>query len=75
MKKSINSKVKALQNSAENGADFMKKLAELDEQGQPTQEILDQVNGGSSVLQAKNPIIDLPVLGIWFPPTFPGVTD
>ena len=75
MKKSINSKVKALQNGAETGAEFMKKLAELDEQGGPTQEILDQVNGGAKVLPVKSPIIDLPVLGIWFPPTFPGVTD
>lgn len=75
MKKSINNKVKALQNGAENQAEFMKKLAELDEQGQPTQEILDQVNGGANVLPVKSPIINLPVLGIWFPPTLPGVID
>ncbi|GAB3782230.1 hypothetical protein GCM10028818_37660 [Spirosoma horti] len=73
MKKSMNNKIKALQNKVENQAEFMKKLAELDEKGQLTQDVLDQVNGGAP-LGAKSPIIDLPVLGIWFPPTSPDMT-
>ncbi|MFD2934820.1 hypothetical protein [Spirosoma flavum] len=73
MKKSMNNKIKALQSKVENQAEFMKKLAELDEKGQLTQDVLDQVNGGSAI-SIKKPIIDLPVLGIWLPPTFPDTT-
>lgn len=69
----MDNKIKALQNKVENQAEFMKKLAELDEKGQLTQAVLDQVNGGSSVT-VKKPIIDLPVLGIWLPPTSPDTT-
>ncbi|AKD58212.1 hypothetical protein [Spirosoma radiotolerans] len=73
MKKSMNNKIKALQSKVENQAEFMKKLAELDEKGQLTQDVLDQVNGGAP-MNIKSPIIDLPVLGIWLPPTSPDMT-
>ena len=46
MKESINDKVKELQDGAENQAEFMKKLAEVDEEGQLTDDMLEQISGG-----------------------------
>lgn len=68
----MNNTVKNLRNGVESQAEFMKKLAELDEKGQLTQDMLDQVNGGASI-KVISPIIDLPVLGIFIPPTSPDV--
>jgi len=48
MKNSINNKVKALENGAENQEEFMKNLAEVDEEGQLTDEVLEQISGGAN---------------------------
>ena len=73
MKKSINNKIKALQNSAESQSEFMKKLAEVDENGQLTPALQEQINGGTGIskIGPVKPIIDLPVLSIYTPQPFP----
>ena len=48
MENSINNKVKALENGAENQEEFMKKLAEVDEEGQLTDDVLEQISGGAN---------------------------
>lgn len=65
MENRITDKIKALQNGTTSQEEFMKKLAELDEKGHLSQDLLDQVNGGASI--TKPTLIDTPVLGIWFP--------
>ena len=73
MKKSINDKIKALQSGAANQEEFMKNLAELDEKGQLTEDLLNQVNGGATSGKTS-PLIDLPTLGLWVP-TLPGTEE
>lgn len=65
MENSINDKIKALQNDAENQAESMKKLAEFDEEGQLTDDMLEQISGGTGKFGplVGLPIFDLPVLG------------
>ena len=48
MEKGMNDKVKLLRDVAGNQEEFMKKLAELDEKGELTEDALNMVNGGSS---------------------------
>ena len=49
MEKGMNDKVKLLRDGAGDQEEFMKKLAELDEKGQLTDDALNLVNGGSSL--------------------------
>lgn len=72
MKNRISDKINALQGAATSQEEFMKKLAQIDENGQLTEEAQIAVNGGA-VLNGgtiKSPLIDVPVLGLWVP-TFP----
>ena len=46
----MNDKVKTLRDTAGDQDEFMKKLAELDEKGELTDDALKMVNGGSSLL-------------------------
>ncbi|MFD2934821.1 hypothetical protein [Spirosoma flavum] len=48
MEKEIKDKVNLLRSVAGNQDEFMKKLAELDEKGQLTDDVLNMVNGGIS---------------------------
>lgn len=57
MKNSINNKVEALKKDAENQDDFMGKLAEIDEEGQLTDDMLEQISGGA------DPGIFFPLIG------------
>jgi hypothetical protein len=43
----INNKVKALKEDAENQEEFMQKLAEIDEEGQLSDDVLEQISGGA----------------------------
>lgn len=47
MEKPINSKVNDLRNEAENQEELMKSLAQIDEEGQLTDDVLDAVSGGA----------------------------
>lgn len=47
MANSINNKVKALKEDAENQDEFMEKLAEIDEEGQLSDDVLEQISGGA----------------------------
>ncbi|WP_148562525.1 hypothetical protein [Spirosoma radiotolerans] len=49
MKEEIKDKVKQLREVSGNQEEFMKKLAELDEEGQATDDALNMVNGGISL--------------------------
>lgn len=69
MANSINDKIKALQNDAENQAESMKKLAEVDEEGQLTDDMLEQISGGTGKF---GPLIGVPTMGAMMP-TFPDV--
>ncbi len=46
MEKPINNKIDALRNEAENQEELMKSLAQIDEEGQLTDDVLDAVSGG-----------------------------
>lgn len=70
MANSINDKIKALQNDAENQAESMKKLAEVDEEGQLTDDMLEQISGGAGKFGG---LIDIPTMGLTTTP-FPDVT-
>ncbi len=70
MKKGINDKIKSLQNGSVNQEEFMKKLAELDENGTLTDDLLNQVNGGNTI--GTKPLVIVPTLGMWLPPVEPG---
>lgn len=48
MEKGIKDKVNVLRDGAGSQEEFMKKLAELDEKGQLTDEVLHLVNGGTA---------------------------
>ncbi|MBC3788056.1 hypothetical protein [Spirosoma utsteinense] len=76
MKNRISSKINALQGAATSQEDFMKKLAQIDEKGQLTEEAQIAVNGGASLTGGlvKSPLIDVPLLGLWVP-TFPDTFD
>lgn len=49
MEKPINNKIDALRNEAENQEELMKSLAQIDEEGQLTDDVLDAVSGGAYV--------------------------
>lgn len=76
MKNRISDKINALQGAATSQEEFMKTLAQIDENGQLTEEAQIAVNGGavSTGIPVKSPLIDLPVLGLWVP-TFPETFD
>jgi hypothetical protein len=69
MEKPINSKIEDLRNDAANQEELMKSLAQIDEEGQLTDDVLDAVSGGRGV--AGIPIIagGMPTGG---PEPFPG---
>ncbi|RSK47564.1 hypothetical protein [Hymenobacter rigui] len=69
MKNSINHKVKALKEDAENQEEFMEKLAEIDEEGQLSDDVLEQISGGADPGKISA-LIDLPNLGM-LTPDFP----
>ncbi len=66
MKNSINNKVKALENGAENQEEFMKNLAEVDEEGQLTDEVLEQISGGANP-DKIGALIRVPPMGMMTP--------
>ena len=66
MKNSINNKVKALKEDAENQDEFMEKLAEIDEEGQLTDDVLEQISGGADPAKISA-LIDTPTLGMFTP--------
>ena len=66
MKNSINDKVKALENGAENQEEFMKNLAEVDEEGQLTDEVMEQISGGTDP-NKFGALIGIPTMGIMTP--------
>lgn len=47
MEKPINSKIEDLRNDATNQEELMKSLAQIDEEGQLTDDVLDAVSGGT----------------------------
>ncbi|GAB3640267.1 hypothetical protein [Spirosoma arcticum] len=47
MEKPINSKIEDLRNDAVNQEELMKSLAQIDEEGQLTDDVLDAVSGGA----------------------------
>lgn len=69
MKNSINDKVNALKKDAENQEEFMEKLAEIDEEGQLTDDVLEQISGGADPGKISA-LIDIPALGM-ITPDFP----
>ena len=50
MEKPINSKVEDLRNDAANQEELMKSLAQIDEEGQLTDDVLDAVSGGRGII-------------------------
>ena len=73
MKESINDKVKELQDGAENQAEFMKKLAEVDEEGQLTDDMLEQISGGAGIGKV-GPLTDIGTTGMTTPQDPPFMT-
>lgn len=69
MKNLINNKVKALKKDAENQDEFMEKLAEIDEEGQLTDDVLEQISGGADPSKISA-LLDTPTLGM-LTPDFP----
>lgn len=69
MEKSIVAKIKALQNNAASQEEFMKKLAEVDENGQLTADMQATVNGGAVTRAQVGGVSPLepPVYGMWNP--------
>lgn len=47
MKKPLNSKIEDLRNDAPNQEELMKSLAQVDEEGQLSDDVLDAVSGGA----------------------------
>ncbi len=47
MEKPINNKIDALRNEADSQEELMKSLAQIDEEGQLTDDVLDAVSGGT----------------------------
>ena len=72
MEKRIVDKIKALQGSVASQEEFMKQLAEIDENGQLTEEVQAAVNGGAGTVRLLLPILP-PIMGMWNPPTFPDI--
>ena len=66
MKNSLNNKIKALKEDAENQDEFMEKLAEIDEEGQLTDDVLEQISGGADPVKI-GALIEPPVLGMFTP--------
>lgn len=50
MEKPINSKIEGLRNDAANQEELMKSLAQIDEEGQLTDDVLDAVSGGRGIV-------------------------
>lgn len=67
MENQITNKIDALKSKAVSQEEFMKQLAQLDEQGEGNAELLEQVNGGIGV----NAFPFIPVLGLWLEPIKP----
>lgn len=63
MEESIKDKIKVLQTGAADQDEFMKQLAEVDENGQLTDDMLDAVNGGVGFTK---PTIE-PTMGMMVP--------
>jgi hypothetical protein len=61
MEKSINNKIDTLRNEAENQEELMKSLAQIDEEGQLTDDVLDAVSGGTLRNIKIGPVIGEPV--------------
>lgn len=61
MEKPINNKIDTLRNEAENQEELMKSLAQIDEEGQLTDDVLDAVSGGTFRNIKIGPIIDEPI--------------
>lgn len=60
MENPINNKVKALKEDAQNQDEFMEKLAEIDEEGQLSDDVLEQISGGADPGQIRG-LIDTPM--------------
>ncbi|HEX8378603.1 MAG TPA: hypothetical protein VF602_12360 [Pedobacter sp.] len=63
MSDSLNNKVKALKEDAENQGEFMEKLAKVDEEGQLTDDVLEQISGGVDPGKISA-LIDVPIGGM-----------
>lgn len=76
MEKQINSKVEDLRNDAANQEELMKSLAQIDEEGQLTDDVLDAVSGGTLGKGDLKAIIGIvgPIAGMVIQPVepFPG---
>ncbi len=73
MEKHVNSKVEDLRNDAANQEELMKSLAQIDEEGQLTDDVLDAVSGGALGKGDLKAIIG-PIAGMVVQPVepFPG---
>ena len=60
MGKQINDKVEDLRNDAANQEELMKSLAQIDEEGQLSDDVLDAVSGGRGIIG--------PTAGMWTDP-------
>lgn len=67
MEKQINDKIKDLNNSAGSQEELMKALAQIDEEGQLTDDVLDAVSGGA-LSGVKLGTGDQPMTGVWISP-------
>lgn len=63
MEKPINNKIDTLRNEAESQEELMKSLAQIDEEGQLTDDVLDAVSGGTlgKIKIGSGPIIIEPI--------------
>lgn len=58
MEKRITNKIKELQNSSASQEEFMKKLAEVDENGHLTDEAMSKLNGGTDIREVLGYFIE-----------------
>ncbi|UHG94870.1 hypothetical protein [Spirosoma oryzicola] len=76
MEKPINNKIDALRNEAENQEELMKSLAQIDEDGQLTDDALDAVSGGVGGDKPNiSPIITGPIGFINNPTDFSSLSE
>ncbi|WP_019991405.1 hypothetical protein [Rudanella lutea] len=64
MEKPINNKIDTLRNEAETQEELMKSLAQIDEEGQLTDDVLDAVSGGDLSRGDLKAIIGIEPIGI-----------
>ncbi len=69
MGKPLNEKVKDLSEGAASQEELMKSLAQIDEEGQLTDDVLDDVSGGALGKGDLKAIIGNPISPIGIPPT------